>query len=74
VLLSVPTRASGKTTSSSPDRCLRLPILRHDASVLLVKGERKGRLVDEASSDAIPDPAGGGCRHGAAIPHPVIHR
>ena len=45
MLLSVPTRALGKTTSSSPDPCLRLPILRHDASVLLVKGERKGRRL-----------------------------
>ena len=34
----------------------------------------KGGLADEASSDAIPDGAGGEGSHGAAIPDPVIHR
>jgi hypothetical protein len=32
------------------------------------------RLADEASSDAIPDAAGGEGGHGAAKPHGVIHR
>jgi hypothetical protein len=44
-LLSVPTRASGKKTSPPSDRYLGLPILKHDASVLLEESEggKKGR-------------------------------
>jgi hypothetical protein len=34
----------------------------------------RARLADEASSDAIPDAAGGEGGHGAAKPHGVIHR
>jgi hypothetical protein len=45
------------------------------ASVLLAKGKRKGRrLVDEASSDAMPDAAGGEGGHGVAKSYAVIHR
>ena len=43
--------------------------------MLSVKGKRKGRrLVDEASSDAMPDAAGGEGGHGVVKSYAVIHR